>query len=317
MTSNPGGIMPDRRARGRLLSTVVVDGGVRGLSALSLCVVVLSLSLSGCEAADKSHSLSLMNEGVKYFNESNYPKAVEKLTESVEVWSKNDKSFFMLGQIYQFKYQQPEKAHTHYDKASKLSPENAQYWYFKGSCLAEMDQPGDAELALSKTVQLDEGHADAHYRLGLLHEKKGEPVKAAHAYGFSINANPRKPFAFYNLGDLYYRNDKLEEARQVFKNGTENNPDHAELHHGLGVAYLSLTRHREALIEFEDALRLKASYPSALYNIGMTYQALGERTKAKAYLEKFIKSAGGGDNAARIAAAEARLLEIHEAENKR
>ena len=286
-------------------------------SALVAMCVVAVVCLFGCDAADKNHSLTLMNQGVGYFNEASYPKAVEKLTEATKIWPKNDKAFFMLGQIYQFKYMQPDKAITNYDAASEIVPDNASYLYFKGSCLAEVDRNGEAESALVKAVNLDDKHADAHYRLGLLYEKKGEPIKAATSYGASVVSNPLKPFAYYNLGDLYFRNDKLEEARQVFKNGTENNPKHAELHHGLGVAYLSLTRHREALIEFEEALRLKAVYPSAVYNIGMTYLALGELTKAKSYLESFIKLAGGEDNAARIAAAEARLLEIREAENKR
>jgi tetratricopeptide (TPR) repeat protein len=289
------------------------------LSALIVFVLLVfsGLTLGGCDAADKSHSLTLMNQGVGHFNEASYPKAVEKLTEATQVWPKNDKAFFMLGQIYQFKYMQPDKAITNYDSASSIVPDSASYLYFKGSCLAEVDRNEEAEVALTKAVGLEEKHADAHYRLGLLFEKKGEPIKAAKAYGASVLSNPLKPFAYYNLGDLYFRNDKLEEARRVFKNGTENNPKHAELHHGLGVAYLSLTRHREALIEFEEALSLKAVYPSAVYNIGMTYLALGEMTKAKSYLENFVKLAGGEDNAARIAAAEARLLEIHEAEKKR
>lgn len=287
-----------------------------GKALLTGVVALMALGLIGCEAADKSHSLTLMNKAVGYTNEGDYPKAVDNLNEATRVWPSNDKAFYMLGQIYQFKYDQAEKAQEYYDKATQIAPDNADYWYFKGATLAEVERDGEAETALLKATSLDEKHADAHNRLGLLYERKGEPKKAAESYGASVRSNPLKPFAYHNLGDLYYRNKKYEEARQVFKNGTENNPEHAELRHGLGVSYLSLTRYREALIEFEEALRLKTSYPSALYNIGMTYQALGERTKAKAYLEKFIQTAGGSDNAARIAAAEARLLEIQEAEQK-
>ena len=303
--------MPDLCARD-ILTSPLRSGFMRIVAPLLFVLMLL-----GCEAADKSHSLTLMNQGVAQFNDNNYPKAVEKLQESVRKWPKNHKAYFMLGQIYQFKYLQPEKAQTNYAKASEIVPDNASYIYFKGSCLLEMGKLDEAELALQKAIGLEEKHSDAHYRLGMLQEKKAEFVKAAGSYGESIRANPTKPFAYFNLGDLYYRNEKFEQARQVFKNGTENNPEHAELHHGLGVAYLSLKRHKEALIEFEDSLKLKPSYPSALYNLGMTYFALGERTKAKANLENFIRSAGGGDNAARIAAAEAKLLEIQEAERKR
>ncbi len=307
MLSEPGATMKSRRTP-----------ALRPRVSVLLLAATTALSLlAGCDMLDESHSVTLMNQGVGLFNQSDYPGAVEKLEESVTVWKGNHKAFYMLGQIYQFKYTQCDKAHTYYDKAAQLVPDNAEYHYFKGACLVETKQDDLAEAALTKAVSLNEKHAEAYNRLGLLYERKGEPIKAANAYGSSVKANARTPYAYHNLGDLYYRNGKLEEARQVFKNGSDNNPENAELHHGLGVAYLSMTRHREALIEFESALELKPSYPSALYNLGMAYQALGDRLKAKTYLEKFISSAGGGDNAARIAAAEARLLEIMEAEKKR
>lgn len=290
------------------------SGAAMPAALLLSCALV---ALAGCDMMDRSHSLTLMNKGVKYYKGGNYPKAVEELKESVRVWPDNDRAFFMLGQIYQFKYNQFDEAHKYYDEAAQLVPDKADYWYFKGACLVETRQDSDAEVALSKAVQLKEGHAEAHNRMGMLQERQGELVKAAESYGASVRANARLPFAYHNLGDLYYRNDKFEEARRVFENGVGNNPEHPELHHGLGVVYLSKADYSGAVKEFQAALDLKPSYPSAIYNLGMAHQAQGDNLKAKTYLEKFISTAGGGDNAARVAAAEARLLQIQEAERKR
>ena len=280
--------------------------------------IVLMLCLAaivGCEA-NQSHSLTEMNKGVEAYREGNYGSAVEHLKEADRIWPENAQANYMLGQIYQHKYEEPATAIGFYEKATTLAPDMADYWYHKGACLVAVKRDSEAKLALNKAVELKPGHADALYRIGVVEERAGKPKAAAQSYGDSIRADARKPFAYYNLGDLYFRNRKVEEAQRVFKNGVENNPTSAELRHGLGVSYLAQKKYREALVEFEEALRLKERYPSALFNIGMAYNALGQRAKAKAYLEKFIRSAKANENSARIAAAEARLTEILESERE-
>lgn len=293
--------------------------GASGWMTAARRVVVLALVVaagglwSGC-SADEAHSLNIMNRGVKYYNEGNYPSAVKNLKEANQVWPGNHKAYYMLGQIYLWKYDQPEQAIAYFDKATTLAPDKADYWYHRGHCQTVLKNYTDAEASLTRAVELNPKHAEAHYRLGVLAERQGKVKKAAEHYMNSIRADARIPYAYYNLGDLYFRNSKYEEARRVFKNGVENNPKHAELHHGLGLTYLTLDRKQEALVEFQEALSLKSSYPSALYNIGMTYVDLGDKARAKTYLEKFVKQAVSGENSARITAAEARLLEIKTAE---
>ncbi len=291
-----------------------VGGYGRALGVGVLCVWGLFAGMA-CDAS-QSHSISLMNKGVKAYKEGNYPGAVEQLTEATRIWPDNDKAFYMLGQIYQHKYDQADKAVGYYEKATTINPEKSDYWYHKGSCLLDAKRDNEAEASLLKAVEMDKENADALYRLGILAERKSKPKQAAKYYGDSVVGNPRKPWAYYNLGDLYYRNQKYDEAQRVFKNGAENNPQHAELRHGLGLSYLSKGQYREALKEFEEALSLKQSYPSALYNIGITHIALKHPDKAELYLEKFLQEANAGDNGARIVAAEGRLMEIKEAKQK-
>ena len=279
---------------------------------LALLVAVAGL-WTGC-SADEAQSLNIMNLGVKAYNEGNYPNAVKHLKEANQVWPENDKANYMLGQIYLWKYDQPEQAIVYFDKATTQAPDEADYWYHRGHCQTVLKKYTDAESSLGRAVELNPKHAEAHYRLGVLAERQGKPKKGAEHYMNSVRADARIPYAYYNLGDLYFRNSKFEQARRVFKNGVDNNPDHPELHHGMGLAYVALDRKQEALVEFQEALRLKSSYPSALYNIGMTYVDLGDKARAKTYLEKFVNQAVSGENSARITAAEARLFEIKTAE---
>jgi tetratricopeptide (TPR) repeat protein len=276
-------------------------------------LLAVSAMWTGC-SADEAHSLNIMNAGVKFYNEGNYPNAVQRLKEANQVWPENHKANYMLGQIYLWKYDQPEQAIAYFDKATTLAPDDADYWYHRGHCQTVLKNYTDAESSLARAVELNPKHAESHYRLGILSERQGKVRDAAEHYMNSIRADPRIPYAYYNLGDLYFRNSKFEEARRVFKNGVENNANHPELHHGLGLTYITLDRKQEALVEFQEALRLKSSYPSALYNIGMTYVDLGDKARAKTYLEKFVNGAVSGENSARITAAEARLLEIKTAE---
>ncbi|MBH23113.1 MAG: hypothetical protein CMH57_01380 [Myxococcales bacterium] len=281
-------------------------------SAWIALLLVVVVAFTGCDP-NQSRSLTLMNEGVKHYKDNNYGKAAQKLKEATSEWPENADAHDMLGQIYFSKFDQPDRAITHFEAATKHAPEKTAYWYRYGHCLLRMERYPEAEAALNKAVELEPKHGEALYRLAVLSERKGEPVKAAERYGRSIEANARTPFAYYNLGDLYFRNEKYDEALRVFKNAVENNPNSAELHHGLGLTYLSLKRPQEALVEFQEALRLKSVYPSALYNLGMTYIALGNTERAEAHLKEFLKQAPSGDNSARIVAAESRLIEIMEA----
>lgn len=284
---------------------------VRAVIVGILLALVLPL-LVACDA-EKTESLTAMNKGVASYREGSYGSSVEHLKAATASWPENHRAHFMLGQIYQFKYTQPEEAVAHYARATQYNADNAEYWYHQGACLSELKRDDEARTALEKAVSLDAKYADAFYRLGVIAERNGEPRKAADLYGSSIRLDARKPYAYYNLGDLYFRNNKFEEARQVFKNGTQNNPEHAELRHGLGLTYLSMARHREALLEFEESLKLKRPYPSATYNVAMTYLALDEKKKAGEHLEKFLAVARTENNSARIAAAEAQLLKLLEA----
>ncbi|MEL6177656.1 MAG: tetratricopeptide repeat protein [Myxococcota bacterium] len=274
----------------------------------------MTLALVGCDPGP-SRSLTLMSEGVKSYKNNNYGKASQKLKEAVSEWPENADAHDMLGQIYMSKFDQPDRAIDHFEQATTHAPDKAAFWYRKGSCLLALERLPEAEVALTKAIELDPKNGDALYRLARVSERQGKLVKAAERYGASIQANPRKPFAYFNLGDIYFRNEKYDEALRVFKNATENNPNSAELHHGLGLTYLALERPQEALVEFQESLRLKSVYPSALYNLGMTYIALGDNDRAEVHLKEFIKQAPSG-NSARIVAAETRLIEILEAKGK-
>jgi len=275
----------------------------------------LSLPLVGCDPRE-GRSLQLMNQGVSAYKNNSYGSASKMLKASIEEWPENGDAHDMLGLIYFKKFNQPENALPHFEKATEYVPEKASYWYHKGHCLSELKRFDEAEASLLKVTEKVPKHSDAFYRLAQVSESQGKWTLAAERYGESIRADARKPYAYHKLGDLYFRNEKYKEAARVYKNAVENNPNSAELHNGLGLSYLYLKRNQEALIEFQEALRLKRVYPSAVYNLAMTYIALNDRQKAKGFLEQFMKEAPAGENSARRVAAETRLIEITEAEYK-
>lgn len=294
-------------------------GANRNAWRASVAVLLLlgcAWGVAGCDASE-SQSLTEMNKGVAQYRQGSYGAAVGHLQKATEVWPDNHQAYYLLGQIYLHKYQEPDKAATYFGHATRLDPSKVDYWYQQGAALTEIKRNEDAEASLRKAVEIKPDHSEALYRLGLLAERQGDPKKAAGFYGDSIRANARIPWAYYNLGDLYVRHGKYQEAMQVFENGVGNNPEHAEMRHGLGVAQLSLGRADEARRSFEKALELKSVYPSATYNLALSYLATGDKQKAAQYLEAFLGQAQGGkENSARIAAAEARLLEIKEEANK-
>ena len=110
------------------------------LRLMALCFLILP------QCAEKN-SGDLVQEGIHYTDQENYPKALESFLMAVKKDPKNAKAHFALGGIYNYQMQ--------YEKAAE---------------------------AFRVAIDLDPAYYDAHYGLGYTYEQAGKTEAAKEEY---------------------------------------------------------------------------------------------------------------------------------------
>lgn len=283
---------------------------------LALCGAVL---LAGCGDRDLKASIEKNEEAARLFESGQYTAAERKFSEAVSLKEENHLAWYNLGQTRE-KLDKFKEASEAYAQAVKFKPDDAMYHYLLGKTLIGNDQceagqgsnVGLSQTHLEESVKLEPRLYKAWYCLGQVYNIQGEPKKAAEAWTRSASLNPYEGEAFTALGHLYIRWDKLAEAISVLDQGRLNvkDPkDQGQILYALGFAYEKQGNLDKAIENYTAALEKGTADIGARRQRGFAYANKGEKEKAKADLEAFVKSGGGG-NAFEVQAANERLLRM-------
>lgn len=285
------------------------DVARRALLGLTLFAGFLLLAGVTCDQ-ERAEAVDRLNEGLEDLDQGRTLDAVEKLKEANEADADFPKSRYQLGQIYEIKLNDPEKAERYYRAALEIDAENIDYKYALGRVLASTGHHEEALKYLQTVVDEEGDHAPGWYRLGGSQEAMGDKRSAIDSYMNSIEADPRMTLgaddpggaAYHALGNLYVRYEYYDKALKVYENGTTNNPESARLYLGRGVAQLEMERYSDAARSFEKALDNNKRYAPALFNLGVAHEAMGNKPEALEALKRFTGVADRG-NKARLSAA--------------
>jgi tetratricopeptide (TPR) repeat protein len=285
---------------------------VRPYSRLACHALVALLLLVGTACSqDRALAVDRLNKGLQANNRGETAEAVELLKEATEKDPSFAKPAYILGQIYQMKFQELDNAETYYRMAISRDPEKAKYHYKLGTVLAAKGNHQDAIGSHNKAVELDPDHAKALFRRGQSQLALKKYRDAVGSYMQSIEADARMRMdddskggeAYHALGDLYVRFGFFDKALKVYNNGVRNNPQARRLYQGRGVAQLELER-------YSDALELDPNYTTALFNLAVARKEMGKSRAAHQSLKDYISRADPAKEEARISAAHGLISEI-------
>lgn len=280
--------------------------------------LAFSVLLAACGSKDMNISIEKMNEGVEMYNTGQFTSAEKKFQEATATAEENHAAWYNLGQARE-KLDKFKEAAEAFGNAVKFKGDDAMYNYRFGKssvgedCTVGPESKVDiAQTALEKSVKLNPRLYKAWECLGQIYALKDDPKAAADAWTKSASLNPYFGKPFIALGKLYMKWDKLQEAIVVLDNGRVNVKDPHEqsdiLYH-LGLAYEKQGNWDEAIKAYNEALDRKSENLDARRQRGFALAQKGEKDKAKADLEAFVK-AGGGGNAFEIQAANERLMRL-------
>ena len=265
-----------------------------------LCVV-MTLAL-GCTNAERNESIELMNEGLRLAQQQSYATAADKLRKAANRYRENHAAWYNLGQVLLQQKKWKEAADA-LSEAVKYNGRDAMYHYRLGQALYESWDDGSggslelAQTALEKAVELNPRLFKAHWYLGRTYHKKDKPAQAAAAWTESAKLDPGFGKPFVDLGKLYLQWDFVPQAIAVLEQGSLGHvldgEDASNIYYHLGLCYDAQQNWAKAVTAYTNALDKRKDNVLAKLQRGFSYVKLGEKAKARADLEDYVKAKGG------------------------
>ncbi len=283
----------------------------------TLSVALLATMLGGCPDKDKHESIELTRKGVDAFNHESWDRAIQHFKDAVHKHPGNHQAWYSMGEVHA-KQEDWKEAADAYQEAVKHNSSDAMYHLRLGISLYELELAekekqkrqtmGDlsrAEASLNEAVKLNKDLYKAHWYLGRIYRDTDKPKQAAEAWTTACRLNPHYGPPFAALGQLYIHWDKLDEAIRVLTQGqqyVDDQQEKSEIYYLLGLAYdgkarLSPGEEKEFLDKSVDAytksLALRADNVNAKLQRGIAYAKKGDKTKAQADLDDYLKRGAG------------------------
>ncbi len=255
-------------------------------------MLALLVSVAGCPDKDRHASIEAMNKGIKAAQLNSFTTATKHLKEATRLYPDNHQAWYTLGQIYsdQKKWEEAVEA---LNEAVRVKGNDAMYHMLLGIALYQQENRAVSATHLEKAVELEDRLARAHYYLGRIYEDRDEPEKAANEWSRAAMLDPRNGKPFVRLGKLYLMWDMIPEAIQVLEQGKDYvmGEDLTNVSYYLGLAYDAKKDWDKSIQAYSDAIDAEKSNFDAKFQRGLAYAQKGDKSKARADLQEYVKSA--------------------------
>ncbi|MEM7180877.1 MAG: tetratricopeptide repeat protein [Spirochaetota bacterium] len=166
---------------------------------------------------------------------------------------------FLKGMNY-FALEQYQKAKRHLDRAIRLQPKNALFYFYRANCRDKLHEDEKLQQDLLQAIHLDKNYSPPKNYLGFLYAEKDENKDKAEAYILDAVALEPGNIAYRDsLGWIYYKKKKYREALFQFKLASllmqEQGHFDPIVYEHLGYTYHELLDTTEAIKSFQKALQ--------------------------------------------------------------
>ena len=220
-------------------------------------VLLVSLHLAGQTQSTESElkplalpDLAPLNQGSQQYIETQFQNLSELLNRTDVPAGELASAFGKQGQIYQAHGFRAE-ALVAYQNAAFLMPEDPSWPYYEGFVYLEMARLVDAADAFQRALQVKPDDLHSLVRFGHVLLDLNQPEKAVKPLTKAVALDPNCALALY----------------------------------GLGVIASHSGHHQQAVTHFEKVLQQQPGATLINYPLGMAYRRLGNRDKARLYLQ--------------------------------
>ncbi len=228
------------------------------------------------------------NEGLNALRRRDYPTAVSKANEAVELMPDYPRAFLIMG-LAHFQQRNFEEAENAYKKSIELDPADPNVWENLGSLYDAMGRVSDAHEAFSRSIDIDSTKATVYYRKGSLYSKNNDHLKAITEFQKATEQDPAYKLAFNALGVAYKELNRYANAKAAFEAAVAVDENYGEAWIRLSDVLYELGEYDKAIEAADKGIqheRRRVLHAIAYLAKGKAFHGKGDNAKAKEALEK-------------------------------
>jgi tetratricopeptide (TPR) repeat protein len=175
-------------------------------------------------------------------------------------------------------------------KATEMSPENAQAWAVLGMA---HDWNGDLSRAIDackRAIDLDPTYARAYAYLAEAYTDAVRWTEARDAVELALQLDDHDEDVYRNYGYMLENQGDYTGAIAAYERALEIHPNLAYVHIAVGRNYRALGDFEAAARSFQRATEIDPSDAKSYDQLGWTYYGMGEYEQAETYLKKAIEA---------------------------
>lgn len=215
--------------------------------------------------------------------EDYYLKALQEQEPYLDIYSR-------LSRIYLDREDFP-KAGEFADKELAINPDFDLALLYKALCCDWRGDEEQAEIYLSKALEVTKGNAEVFERAGCFWANRQKYERAIAAFERLRAARPGYIYATKLLARVFYDMGDFEKSRVYYEAYAASNSGDVEAINDLGNCHFKLGDYEEAERVYSGALDIDDCLPATYRNAGLAKWRLGKMGEALVWLEKYIKAA--------------------------
>lgn len=218
--------------------------------------------------------------------ENSYNEAKKELTNYISNGHNNNLEVIKLMGLVNVNLQDYKSATEDFEKAIKISPNDATALFYLASCYDNLNRLSEAENYYIKVLEVRENYIDAYKNLCIICMKTG---KENNAIEYAMKAKEIAPndYTFdYLIGTAYVALKRYNKGIEYLESALALNPEHFQIYNNLGTAYLLVGSRDKAIDCYKKAIKIKPEDAISYYNIGSIYQIQNKHQQACDYFEK-------------------------------
>ena len=219
-------------------------------------------------------------------------KALPHLNQVIAKRPRSAEVNHFLGRAKLLVGENPQDALRYLEQAVRADPNQAAYHLYVAWAANESGQPGVAQDAIDKALEIDKNLGDAYWQKGVLLQKQGRTLDALEELEIALEKNPTRYEAYATMARCFIDQSNLGKAEEAWRKAIEGNKWRPEWQFRLGKILMDRGAKDEAapfLRRAVDLLEERKQTPAWLWNanwlLGESLRRSDPKRALKAYKE--------------------------------
>lgn len=251
-----------------------------------------------CKKLLQKHPLSapvLHTAGLVDYMKRDYPAAIKKITQAVQIDDSNAQYFCNLGEALR-RDDDHKEALAAFERAIVLKPEFLKAHLGAGNVLRDTKKYVEAISKFRLALAINPNFAEAYHYLGVALIEQENIDDAIPVLRKAVALRPMYMEAQMSLANALEQNGDSEEALGIYQGILERAPQNVAIHNNVGNILKNLGRMDEAVEHYQKALEIDPDHAPAHYNLSRTQKSDGGDGDETSRMEDLLKDEGLDDN---------------------